>query len=1172
MLKRQLSVALCAWFATSVAAFGQSYIFQLAGQSGTPNQALGLVYNDFGHFVNTSSAIGNAFQVVSTPTGSQFYIIAPGGVQSANATFTTFTNLSGIAGVVKSASVTPDGKYLLVITDQHFYVIATATNTLAGIDAGVSNGGVVTGVAVSHDSKTAWVLAATGSGSSLTALDLASLQSGTALDLGTLIGTSVTLSPTGLLYVTFQAQLVYEVNPATMTLTPGGSINLPNGSSGPLRFTPDGGTAYSVNQNVCPVVCGSIFKITVAGHSVASGVPSDTSIPAPQLTDVFVGGGGQVFALSGSKLWDVLPSPLALSPSTSDVLFSNLPTNNVFSVAISNERPSPRYLYLLSQDNNRPLARIDLLGGGNGGSVGIPQGGVLSFDAIPALNGASSFYVLNPSQTVGSGATSAPLIAQLVDSQGRPVFNQRVTFAGDAAATAAGLVVNTPSQVTGAEGFVQTTITAPAAQGTYFVTATSGSANTVFTVVVGSGSNQGSNPQMTIYAGNGQLIRQQRITAQPLTVKITDNAGNPIPNVQVTFTVTSGPGTVLTDQVTQGFTGNDGLAAANFFSATVDQSVAFQSTTVNASSAYGSVDFVEVTYNAPEGEPGDVTVTIPSPSDLHLTIPRGGSIPNGIVAQTTNGHFPQAGLPIPNVGIRLADPSRSDLPNSPIVACVGSTLGDDQGKSHCTVQALPAACQLTSLPIDTNALIMVGENKSFNLSLTITQGSASTITAVSGSNQSGHPGDSANLQAKVTDGCGQPVSGVTVTWAVTQGTASVVSAQSTSQADGIISARVLFGSTPGPITVQASAGAGVTSATFQLTNAVQVTGLAVVSGGGQSAVINQSFTSPVIFVVRDQNNAPVPNLLVNFSATNGAVVSANGTTNAQGQVQTNVTAGANPGNIVVTATYNNLSASATLSSHLPGPEVTANSFKNAASLAVGLTPCGLITVTGNGLAPGISGVVSGVNAFGPLQYTVAGVSISVQQGGLSVPAPIQAVANVNGVQQVNFQAPCELTAGTATVVINVNGGSSTTPGVPVLAVQPGIFTFTGPSGQTYGAVIRAVDGSYVTPSNPARRGERLFMVVTGLGQATPAIVTNSAGTGSQNVNLPVVVGISDRGVPEFSARYLQGSIGAYLVDFQVPIDSPIGPDQNLAIAVLTNNGTTFVFGNQVFLPAVAAAQ
>jgi hypothetical protein len=39
----------------------------------------------------------------------------------------------------------------------------------------------------------------------------------------------------------------------------------------------------------------------------------------------------------------------------------------------------------------------------------------------------------------------------------------------------------------------------------------------------------------------------------------------------------------------------------------------------------------------------------------------------------------------------------------------------------------------------------------------------------------------------------------------------------------------------------------------------------------------------------------------------------------------------------------------------------------------------------------------------------------------------------------------------------------------------------------------------------------------------------------------------------------------------VPPDSPIGTNQSLAVAVLINNGTTFVFGNPVFLPAVAAA-
>jgi uncharacterized protein (TIGR03437 family) len=1166
-----LSWVLCAWFATSAVAFGQSYIFKLEGQGGPQNQAVGWISDDFSRSVSGTGVLSGAFQVVSTPNGAQFYILAPGGVQVANSTFTTLTTVGGITGVVKSATMSADGKYLLVLTDLHLYLIATATNTIAVIDAGVpTNGGTVTAVAGSHDGKTAWILTSNGLGSTLTAVNLVTLQNAGTLDLGSLLGTSLTLSPQGLLYVTFQAQLLYEINPATMSLTTGGSVSLPNGISGPLRFTPDGSTAYSVNSNVCALICGSIFKLTVASHSVSAGVPSDSSIPAPQLSDVFVGGGGQVYAISGSKLWDVLVSPLALSPSTNDLLLTGLPTNNVLSVTISNERPSPRYLYLLTQDNNRPFARVDLLGGGNGGSVGTSQNGSLSFDPIPAVNGAASFYELNPSQTVGSGAISAPFIAQLVNAVGRPVFNQQVTFVADATAAAAGLVVNTPSQVSGAEGYVQTTITAPAAQGTYLVNAISGAAIGTFTVIVGSGSNPGgSSPQMTIYSGDGELLRQQTstIAGQPLTVKITDSAGNPLPNIPVTFTVTQGPGFVQADAVTQGISGNDGLAATNFVSGTVDQSFAFQPTTVNASSVYGSVDFVEVTHNALDGQPDQPNAFIQTPEDLRLTIPQGGSLPNGVVAKTISGHFPQAGQVIPNVGIRLAE--QSDLSNSKVVSCAGSSRGDNQGISRCNVVA---ACQVnTALPRDFGVVIAVGEAKFFNLLVTVTAGTAATITPTSGNGQSGHPGDPAVLTAKVTDGCGQAVGGVTVVWTVTQastGTASVTPLQATSQTDGIVSARVLFGSTPGQIVVQASAGA-LASASFQLTNSVQVASISLApgnNGNGQSVVINQAFPLPVNFVVRDANGAPVPGLLVNFSASNGASVSASGTTNSLGQVQTNVTAGPNPGSIAVTATYNALSATATLSSHLPGPEITSTSFRNAASLAVGLTPCGLITVTGNGLAPGVQGVLSGLSAFGPLPYTLGPVtSILVN----NIQTPIQAVANQNGVQQVNFQAPCELQAGTATVVINVSGGSATVSNVPVFAVQPGIFTFAGPNNLTYGAVIRAVDGSYVTPSNPARQGERLYMVVTGMGQGTPPIVTNSAGNGTQNIALPVVVGISDRGVPVLSARYLVGSIGAYLIEFQVPTDSPIGPNQNLAVAALTNNGTTFVFGNPVLLPAVA---
>ncbi len=117
-------------------------------------------------------------------------------------------------------------------------------------------------------------------------------------------------------------------------------------------------------------------------------------------------------------------------------------------------------------------------------------------------------------------------------------------------------------------------------------------------------------------------------------------------------------------------------------------------------------------------------------------------------------------------------------------------------------------------------------------------------------------------------------------------------------------------------------------------------------------------------------------------------------------------------------------------------------------------------------------------------------------------------------------------------------------------------------------MIRALDGSYVTPTNPARRGETYYLVATGLGQTTPPISTNSAGIGGQVVNLQVVVGVNNSGVPVLTnqTQYLVGAIGVYIVGFQIPANAPTGADQPLAIAVVINGQV--VFGNPVFLPGV----
>jgi uncharacterized protein (TIGR03437 family) len=340
---------------------------------------------------------------------------------------------------------------------------------------------------------------------------------------------------------------------------------------------------------------------------------------------------------------------------------------------------------------------------------------------------------------------------------------------------------------------------------------------------------------------------------------------------------------------------------------------------------------------------------------------------------------------------------------------------------------------------------------------------------------------------------------------------------------------------------------------FNLTTQVPVSGVFLVSGGGQNALINQPFANPVVFVVRDTSNNPIPGLLVNFSvAGNATATPTSATTNAQGQVQTNVTAGATTGNVVITATYNGFIGTANLVVQPPGPQVTGSSFKNAASGVVGMTPCGLVTVIGNGIAPTVQGTVSALQAG--LTITANGITAS-----------ILSVSNVNGVQSANFQAPCELSAGNANVVVTANT-SSTIVGVPVFAVQPGIFVVD--SNKQHGWVVRA-DGNLVTITNPARRGDHLFAILTGLGQTTtPAIVTGSPGTGLQNVNLSVGVQVSGNGVPVPSARYLAGFLGAYIVEFEIPSDSPIGLDQTLLIAEIVNGVP--VYSNQLLLPAVIA--
>lgn len=1166
MVKLRLSLPVCAYLAAAGAIFAQnSYVFQLPGNAvtGQTPQITAVGDNDFSRIIGpaSSTSYAGASKVIATPDGNKFYFVTSGGMFTAGKnTPKAPTALSAISGPVSDAQLSPDGKYLLVVT-AHLYIVRVADDSVAALaDTGVPPGASPVAVAVSHDAKTAWILS-NQSGSVLTSVDLTQtppVATSSHLNLQSQ-ATSMVLSPSGLLYATAASHL-YEIDPATFAITTLGDMQL-SGQAGPLQFTPDGSTAYFVNQGIG----GSpMFKLTVQAHSISEVVPpSDGSTP-PRVDQVLVAGNNRVFALNSGThaLYDVAPSPFALTPSIIGVL----PTGSVAAAAVSNESPSSQYLYLLFASDHA-LDRIKLATNGveQQSTLDPALGSILTFVPVPVQSGAATVSVINPSQTVTPGAPVV-LIGQVLDSVGHPVMNANASFSGS------GITIATPNVVTTSGGWAQTTVTAPATAGIYSVTLSSaGVTPGTFTINVnaaGSGGSSGGSgvPTMSIYAGDGELLRQNQSTNStdthvPLTVKVVDANGNPLPNVSVTFTIETG-GIGFLIPLNQGLTDQDGLARSDYIAGTLPNNATNMASKILASSVYGSVEFYEVTHNALLTDLQQPNSLIVTPATTRtITVQQGVIAAGAIAIQTIAEKNPG---PIPNVGLRLADPNAPSNP-SPVASCQGLSRGDNNGVSRCDVLAV---CQPSvALPHDYGVFVYAGEHQGFSLTITVTKGSASVLSPVTPLNQTGTPGSKFTLVANVSDGCGQPVAVTGLSWDIIQGSGASLSGQQTaSDTSGNVSAQLTLGQLAGVVQVRVS-GPGLTPTVFNITNQVVLSGISLVSGGGQSITVGQTFPLPVVVLVHDAQNHPVQGALVTFSATGGSVSPGSATTDAQGHTQTSVTAGSTAGNIVVTATAGSFSVTATLSSHAVGPTLTAASFTNAASGAAGLTPCGFVTVTGAGVAPGVQGVVAADSFFGAYPYSLAGLSITVN----NFPAPIQAVANDQFGQRANFQAPCEITGDTATVVVTVNGATSTITGVKLFSVQPGIFTYTGSNNKVYGGVIREADGTYVTAANPARQGEKLYVVVTGLGQTTPTLVTNSVGTGTQNVNLPTLVFMGDRVMPGLSARYLFGWVGAYLVEFQLPKDAPTGPDQQLLVVETSPDGNDFLgVSNTVLLPAVSA--
>lgn len=1067
-------------------------------------------------------------------------------------------------GQAEAAVLSPDGRRLLVAAGS-LHIIDTSNDTPLAALSDVGN--QPTDVAVALDGSRAFVLSPASN--RLTAVDLnTNTVAGPPI---TVPGqsTGVAVGPNGLVYVS-TVNLVQIIDGRTMTIVR--EIQL-NASPGKLVFTPDGQNALAVNRT--PVTGSSIILFDLIGQKVQGSIPNFQVT----LDRLVFGAGNRIYGLSSqtAALYEITVNPLNINPPQ----FSGIGSiSNVTDIAVSGEVPNNRFMFIATPGS---VYRLDLSSNPalGSGQVAIPtQPGPLVHLRGQSTGTPTSILAYNTAQTTTPGGTYLPVIARVTNSVGQPLFGVNVTFTSD----------NPNAQILGAQqttnvqGWAQTTVIAPPTAGTFNVTAAAGPGpsqpTATYVMTASAGSTGGAaTGLLTIARGQGQMVSEQFLLTEPLTVRVRDNNGNPVAGQVVTFTLATGSGTLATstfegvslpNTVCSGLsctatTDAQGLAAASFLATAVPPGFSFTQQTISASNGQATVNFIVTTLLSQlpgGGQAAQPLVERLKPTDSLIIAQAGTTLNEAVQVRVIASSGIQAGQPIPNVALRVRTDNQ-DGSLGPTAICSGEgdvALTDSSGIATCNLK-VGGKLGLASLGVNIGGTQNLGGS---TINVDVRPGPPAILRILQGNNQSGNPGQRLTLAflVQVEDGFGNTLPGQTANWEiVTPGSITLANVVTVADASGRVSALGTLGNVAGANQIRVRVGSIVQ--TFSFTTNLTISQLTKVTGDGLVTRVGQPFTGTLVVEVRDERNQPVPNQPVVWTVVGGSATLTGSTVPTDGNGRSTVvaTAGNTPGTVTVRAALGNLTQTFTLTVQPLGPVFTAAGIVTTARNQAGVSPCGLATIFGSNITSGITGVVNtNFLGIGGLPLTYNGVEILF--GGLQ--APILALSNQGGTESVVVQVPCELASpGRTSVVIRITGAQTQVDNVQVYRSAPGVFETTPAAGQrAYAAIIRP-DGSYVTPVNPARRGEIVQAAVTGLGQTTALAGTNRVGTGGQSVNVPMIVGVNDQGVRIVSATYAPGMIGVYWVAFEIPLDATPGVFRNFAIAaenptgeLLFSNGST----------------
>lgn len=613
-----------------------------------------------------------------------------------------------------------------------------------------------------------------------------------------------------------------------------------NGTLTPQTATDNGDGSYSTTYIAGTTSGNVIISATVNGVSVAnSGIVTLTSGVASQ------------YVVNASSLQPVAGSPVTITARLADGNGNSVPQAGQTVTWSSTGGGS--FSAPTSATDASGLATVTFTT-----STSVTQHTVTA--TTGAITGTSQLIMTQagaPTQVNVTTASTSPVAgsqvqisAQMLDASGNvvPVAGQTVNWTkSDPNGT-----LSSATSVTNGAGVATVTLT------THTVTGTS------TTVTATSGAISGTSPAITTVAGPvSQLTLTQAPSAtaqsgvafaQQPVLQLRDAQGNAVaqPNVSVNATITAGGGTL--GGVTLVQTDANGLA------------------TFTDLSLSGNSGGRTLTFSASGVSSATAGVTI------------GSGAASTIALQTGSGQTATAGTAVataPSVIVR-------DASNNPVagvnvtftVATGGGTTSPPSGGTVATDAA--GVATLTSWTLGTTAATntltasvagLTGSPVTFTA--TGTAGAATQMTtAVGAQTATVNTPVSTDPSVLVTDANNNPVSGVSVTFAVTSGGGSISSPTGSTvvtNASGIAAlSSWTLGTTAGANSIQATA-AGLPTVTFTATGtAGPAVSITMNAGNNQSATVGTAVTVEPSVSVRDAYNNPVALTNVVFTITGGA--------------------------------------------------------------------------------------------------------------------------------------------------------------------------------------------------------------------------------------------------------------------------------------------------------------